>query len=198
MVAKEALIPAGVTFLIAIGFTTINSFLLVYSEERGISNGSFFFTVYAVTMLATRPIVGKLTDKFGFVKVSIPAVFMTAASLFLIGQAHSTITLLVAAVVNAFGYGAVQPALQSLCMKSVVPERRGSASGTNYIAQDAATIVGPRICGWVANAAGYTPTMWNVMTIPVLLGIVFIVVFRNRINTIESEFAQRNATQVSK
>ena len=189
MIAKEALVPAGVTFFVSMGFTSINAFMLVYAEERGIAGGSLFFTVYALTLLATRPTVGKLTDKYGFVKVAIPAVCMTACSLVLIGMATNIVMLLFAAFVNAFGYGAVQPMLQSLCMKSVPSERRGSASSTNYIFMDAATIIGPSACGIVADIFGYTPIMWVVMTAPILLGVVLIFLKRKKIRKIENSFA---------
>ena len=188
MIAKEALIPASITFLIAMGFTSINSFLLVYAEERGIVGASLFFTVYALCMLVTRPMVGKLTDKYGFVKVSIPAVLATSCSLVLIGLSSNLFTLLLAAMINSCGYGALQPALQSLCMKSVTPERRGSASSTNYIGMDSATIIGPSVCGMIAAELGYTPLMWSVMAIPCLISILFILIKRNQISTIENNF----------
>ncbi|MBO5975798.1 MAG: MFS transporter [Oscillospiraceae bacterium] len=188
IIAKEALIPAGVTFLVATGFTAINAFLMVYTEERGIPGGSLFFTVYAVTMLVTRPLVGRLTERFGFVKVAIPCVFMTAVSLVMIGYSGNMFWLLLSAFVNAFGYGAVQPMLQSLCMKAVGPERRGSASGTNYIGMDSATILGPMICGKVADALGYEPIIWIVMTVPILIGMIAIFVLRKNIAAIEKRF----------
>ncbi len=188
MVAKEAVLPAAITFLIALGFTTINSFLLVYAEERGINGASLFFTVYALTMLLTRPAIGKLTDKYGFVKVGIPSVFATACSLILIGISTNLPMLLFAAFINAFGYGAVMPALQSLSMRAVAPERRGSASSTNYIGQDTATLVGSTLAGYVAAIAGYTPLMWITMAVPVILAVLFIILFRKKINKIENNF----------
>lgn len=190
MIAKEAFVPAMITFLVAMGYTSINAFLLVYAEERGISGGSLFFTVYALTMLVTRPVVGKLTDRFGFAKVCIPSILAMAGALALIGYATNTFVLLIAAFVNAFGYGAVQPMLQSLCIKAVSPERRGSASSTNYIFMDAATIVGPSVCGIVADMMGYTPAMWLVMTIPVLAAVVFVLMFWRSITRIETNFAK--------
>lgn len=74
--------------------------------------------MYALTLLVTRPIVGKLTERCGFVKVAVPAVLMTVASLTMIAYANSTWMLLAAALVNAFGYGAVQPifATRSNCI----------------------------------------------------------------------------------
>lgn len=191
MIAKEAIIPASITFMVAMGFTSINAFMLVYAEERGIPGGSLFFTVYAVTLLATRPMIGKLTDRYGFVKVAIPSVFMTALSLVMIGYSVNTFMLLLAAFINAFGYGAVQPMLQSLCMKSVPTERRGSAAGTNYIGMDSATIIGPSVCGIVADAFGYTPTMWLVMTVPILAGMIVIFLLRKPIEKIEKNFQSK-------
>lgn len=188
MIAKEALVPAGVMFFIHTGFTSINAFLLVYAEERGIAGGSFFFTIYALTLLMTRPVVGRLTDKWGFVKVATPAVMLTVCSLAMIGFANNTVVLLSAAFVNAFGYGAVQPMLQSLCMKSVTPDRRGSASSTNYIGMDVAMLIGPSLCGAVADMMGYTPAMWLVMTIPVFIGLIGILLFRKKIGSIEKAF----------
>lgn len=188
MIAKEALVPAGIIFFINMGFTAINAFLLVYSEERGIVGGSLFFTVYALTLLATRPAIGKLTERFGFTKIGIPSVLMTACSFVLIAFSDNLLILLLAAFVNAFGYGSIQPMLQSLCMKSVPPERRGSASGTNFIGTDAATIIGPMVCGKVSDIVGYTPAMWLVMTIPIFAGMATIFLTRNKIQKIEQGF----------
>ncbi len=188
IIAKEALIPAAITFFVALGFTAINAFMLVYAEERGIEGGSWFFTVYALTLLVTRPSIGKLTERFGFVKVAIPSVFMTACSLVLIGLSTNIVMLLFAAFINAFGYGAVQPMLQSLCMKSVPTERRGSASGTNYIGMDTATIIGPMICGEVAVIFGYEPIIWIIMAVPILIGMLTIFILRKPIEKIEKNF----------
>ena len=183
MIAKECLVPATVTLLVAMGFTSINAFMLVYAEERGITGASLFFTVYALTMLVTRPLVGRLTDRYGFVKVAVPSVLMTALSLNLIGASVNLYMLLLAAFVNAFGYGAVQP---------MPPERRGSASSTNYIFMDIATIIGPTLCGFVARLFGYTPLMWLAVSAPIVLGAIFILLFRRKIHRIEDEFAQRD------
>lgn len=191
MVAKEAIVPAIITFFIGLGFNAISSFFLVYAEERGIENASLYFTVYAIAMLVTKPLIGKLSDKYGFVVVAIPSILCTALSLYLIGQSTTLWQLLVVAAINAAGYGAVQPSLQSLCMKAVPSQRRGSASSTNYIALDASTIIGPSICGYVAAVAGYTPLMWTVMAMPILEGALLTFVFRNKINKIETDFKNR-------
>ncbi len=197
MVCKEAAVPAIATFFVAMGFTSINAFLLVYAMKQGVpeEQASLFFTVYALSMLATRPMVGKLTDRFGFAKVGPIAVAATAVSLLLIGISNNIVMLLAAALVNACGYGAAQPALQSLCMKSVPPERRGSASGTFYIGMDSATIIGPTVCGYVASTVGYSFWMWAVMAIPCVISAAFILLCKKNIDKIESDFLARNAAK---
>lgn len=192
MIAKEALVPAIITLFVGMGFTCISSFLIVYAAKRGVEEGiGLFFTIYALTMLATRPAVGKLTERFGFVRVGILSIFMTIVSIVFIGFSNRLWMFLFAAFINAFGYGAVQPALQTLCMKSVPQERRGSASSTNYIGMDTATLIGPTLAGMVAGKLGYTPIMWIVMTIPLIIGICITFFFRRNIKHIEDDFVLR-------
>lgn len=192
MIALEALVPALIVFLVSFGFTSINAFFLVYAEERGIAGATWYFTVNALALMVTKPIVGKLNDKLGFVKVAIPACRLTGISLILIGVSTQLWHLLAVAVINSFGYGAVQPALQSMCMKCVPTSRRGSASSTNYIALDSATLLGPAVCGYVAKALGYVPAMWTVMAIPVFAAILCVIVFSRKLNQIEEDFAAGN------
>lgn len=188
--ASEAAVPAVLLFLLAGTFFTINSFLAIYGTDMGVVNIGFFFTVYAGVMLVSRPLIGRLSDKYGLVKVTIPAIFCFALSFYLISIATGLPMFLIAAFVAAFGYGAAQPAIQTLCMKSVPPERRGAGSNTAYIGNDLGNMVGPVVAGMIAEAAGYR-AMWRYMIIPMAVALVIMLVFSNRIGTIESEFKKR-------
>ena len=188
MIAKEAILPSSITFFVNMGFTAINSFFLVYAEERGISNASLYFTVNALALMATRPIIGKINDKKGFAFIAIPGLICSAVSLVLIGYSTQLWHLLAIAVLNSLGYGAVQPAVQGLAMKCVPPQRRGSASSTNFIAMDSATLIGPALAGQVAKAFGYVPTMWTIMAVPVVVGIMVVILFRRKFNEIDNTF----------
>ncbi len=79
---KEAIAPGGITLFVVLGYAAINSFLLVYAEEKNtLLVAHYFFTVYAVTLLLSRPLVGRLTDKYGSVRIATPFLFMTVVSL---------------------------------------------------------------------------------------------------------------------
>jgi MFS family permease len=182
IIAKEAVLPGLIMFLLCMAYYNITAFLVIYAAERGVGNyiGSFF-TVYAVTLLFTRPIIGKLGDKYGLASVLIPAMCFFALAFMLISFAASLWVFLLAAFISSFGYGACQPAVQTLCMKIVPKEKRGAGSSTNYIGQDLGNLVGPVIAGMVTGHFGY-PVMWRVMIIPVIAALVIVIVFRGKIN----------------
>lgn len=190
--APEAAVPAVLLFLLAGTFFTINSFLAIYGTDMGVLNIGFFFTVYAGMMLVSRPLVGRLSDKYGLVRVTIPAIFCFALSFYLISIANSLPMFLVAALAAAFGYGAAQPAIQTLCMKSVPPQRRGAGSNTAYIGNDFGNMVGPVVAGMIVETAGYR-AMWRFMIIPMAAALVLMLVFSGKIRAIETEFKNRGA-----
>ncbi len=191
IVAKEALLPALLMFCLMTAFFVVNAFLIVYAAEQGVTAGiGLFFTVSAVTMVFSRPYVGRLTDRYGLVKVLIPALLSDVVAFFIISGAHTLWMFLVAALISAFGFGACQPALQTLAMKSVPNERRGAASSTNFIGVDLGTLTGPVVAGVIAQSFGYA-VMWRVMVIPMLVAMLLVYLFRARIATIEHSFSTR-------
>jgi MFS family permease len=181
VLAKEAAIPAILMLLLSMAYCNINSFLIIYADKRGVNAIGLFFTVYAVTLLFTRPTVGKLSDKYGLQKVLIPAMCFFAIAFIIISFASSLPMFLVAAFISAFGYGACQPAIQTLCMKCVPNERRGAGSCTNYIGTDLGNLAGPVIAGIIIENLGYS-AMWRIMLVPVFIALIMVVIFRNYIN----------------
>ncbi|MHB8127803.1 MAG: MFS transporter [Mobilitalea sp.] len=180
--AREAIIPAILMLLLSLAYCNINSFLVIYAGIRGVeTNIGFFFTVYAVTLLFTRPIIGRLSDKYGLHKVLLPAMGFFALAFIMISFATSLPMFLFAAFVSAFGYGACQPAVQTLCMKCVPKERRGAGSCTNYIGTDLGNLAGPILAGVIAEKIGYV-SMWRIMLIPIFIAMIVVYIFRNSIS----------------
>ena len=184
VLAKEALIPAVLMLLFSSAFSVITAFLVVDASERGIPLAliGYFFTVYAGTLLLTRPLVGRLSDRLGAVKVLVPSIFCFACAFYIISISDSLWRLLLAAFVAAFGFGACQPVVQSLAMRMVAKERRGAASCTSYLGTDLGQLLGPVVAGFVAQHLGYV-VMWQFMIIPILLALVVVIAFRGKVST---------------
>jgi MFS family permease len=187
IVAKEAIGSSIIMFLLTTTAAVTNSFLIVIATRQGIKNIGYYLTVYAVAMLFTRPVVGKLNDRFVLVKIIIPSMCMFIISHFILSAANTLPLYLVAALVTSIGYGVCHPMIQTLCMKSVSKERRGAASSTNYIANDFGNLVGPVFAGAVADSSGYI-FMWQIMTIPVFLAMLITICSRHGIAGMEKKF----------
>lgn len=192
--AREAVLPAVLLFFLQMTFCNINSFLVIFAEGSGVENIGLFFTVYAAAMLFAPRTMGILADRFGAVKALLPAFALFALSFFMISCASSLPLFLLAAVVSAFGYGAAQPAVQTLCMKCVPEERRGAASSTSYIGQDLGNLCGPIAAGMIAEGMGYA-AMWRLMVVPVGIAGILVMAFRGNIAAIEESFLKRKEQQ---
>lgn len=189
IVAKGAVKPAIAIFILTIAFSCISSFMALYGASRGVDQIGLYFTAYAGTMLITRPVCGKLLDKYGFDKVLIPGIFFFAASFILISFAKTLPSFIIAGIVGACGFGICQPTLQSLAMRCTPKNQRGAAGNTSYLFTDCGQLLGPLCAGYVVDAlrasgadlATSYSNMYRVMIIPMAIALVYFILVKNSI-----------------
>ena len=187
-IAKEALLPSVFLALLYIVSAATGSFLILFSEKQGITrNIGLYFTVNALVMLLTRPLSGKLADRYGFAMVFIPSLIIGIAALIVISLSNTLWMFLAAAVLAAFGFGACVPLAQSHTMKGVAAERRGAAISTNAIFIDIGVYAGLNLAGIFIEAFGY-PMMWNLMIVPLVLAACLTLFARKSIRRTEESF----------
>ncbi|WP_425842304.1 MFS transporter [Microbacterium sp. PA5] len=185
-VATEAIVPATVMFCLGGAFSGVNTFIVLYGESRGVEQIGLFFAAYAAFILLSRPLAGRLADVYGLPVVIIPGMIMFAVSFVVISQATTLTGFLVAGAISALGYGICQPAIQTMSLTSVSPQRRGVASNTNYIGLDLGYLVLPIIAGWVISThvdAGAAPEnaysqMYLLLIAPVTVGLLVYLLFK--------------------
>ena len=153
--AKEALMPTIVITFLAVSVISYTIYMERFAEANGIGNIGLFFTVYAVALVASRPISGKLIDKYGITKVFVPGAFLFALSFVIIGFSNSLGMILVGAVIAAIGLGSSQPTIQTMSLLSVNPLRYGVASNTVYFGIDFGNFLGPIVAGLIINSYGF-------------------------------------------
>lgn len=186
VIAPECLVFAILILLLNCTYANINGYLVLYAESLGVEGISIYFTVYALTMLFTRPMIGRMADKYGIVKITVPCLVCFAFSFILISLAHSLPGFIIAALIAAFGYGGMVPALQASCMKCVSSNKYGAASSTNYVAVDIGYFLGPVIASWVIRLTGSYTIMWRVMLVPVILAGMVVYICRKHITEIDN------------
>lgn len=175
--AVNAIIPATIMIFLSGVNVNISSFLVLFAGSIGVEDIQLYFTVNAIALLLSKPLVGKLSDKYGTVKILPWAIISLGVSMFLIGKATGLMMILIAAVFNAFGYGACQPMIQSLCVKSVSNERRGAACSTCYSGTDIGYTFGPIITGTIVKKYGYRVMFTS---LPLFLLFALIIFFVNK------------------
>ena len=134
----------------------ISTYLLTYSKLLHISNIGVYFTINAMVLFLVRPCAGKLMDKKGLNIVAFPGLLCTAGSMILLAEANrfpttGLVVILLSGMIRALGQGAVNPALQTECIKRVGKERSGVATSTFYLGGDIGQGIGPMVAGVVVE-----------------------------------------------
>ncbi len=155
IISTKLIVYAILAALFSMGYSLVNSFLVLFGEERSISNIGLFFTAYSLAILFVRPIAGKLLDKKGLAYLIYPSYIFYVISLIVLGSATSIWMVIVASVFQAVAQGAGLSGVQGYSVKLLGRERAGIASSTLYIGQDLAHSVTPVVGGAIAASFGY-------------------------------------------
>jgi MFS family permease len=150
-------IPISIIILvIGAAYSVVLVFLSLYTEQIHLEEAAgFFFLVYAVTVLLSRPFSGRLLDARGADFVVYPCLFIFAVGMFLFGRAGHGITLLSAAVLIGLGYGNFLSCSQAIAIKVVPSHRFGLATSTFFIGLDVGFGIGPYLLGSLVSFTGY-------------------------------------------
>ncbi|MCE5263444.1 MAG: MFS transporter [Deltaproteobacteria bacterium] len=161
-----------VGLIIGFIFSGILTFVSLYSKEiRLVEASSFFFIVYAVVILVSRPFSGRLLDLKGANAVIYPCLFIFAAGVLLLSQAGQGVTLLLAGAVIGLGYGNFLSCAQAVCIKAVPPHRLGLATATFFVFLDVGVGAGSYLLGFLIPFTGYRG-LYLVMAVVALAAIV--------------------------
>ncbi len=152
---KSAINPSILLFFITLTFGGIATFLPLYAIERSVEGISLYFVVYAIFLMISRLIAGKIYDEKGHMYVFPPGALMILIAMILLAWLPSTLVLLLAAAFYGFGFGSVQPALQAWAVNSAAKNRKGMANATFFSFFDLGVGIGAMGFGIIANQLGY-------------------------------------------
>ncbi|USK79846.1 MFS transporter [Peribacillus frigoritolerans] len=167
-IEPKALPISIITLLLAFCYSSVLSFISFYAIEIDLVNtASFFFVVYAVAVLISRPFSGPLMDRKGSNFIMYPAFIIFGVGLLLLSMTTNSFTLLAAGFLIGLGFGNLQSSSQAIAVKLTPPHRMGMATSTFFIMLDAGLGFGPYILGFIIPVTGYS-------TLYVILGVLVI------------------------
>ncbi len=165
-------VPISIMILvIGFSYSGLLTFISLYAKEIHLEKAaSFYFLVYAVTVLVSRPFSGRLLDVKGPNFVVYPCLFIFATGMLLFSQATLGATLLAAGVLLGLGYGNFISSAQAISIKGVPPHRLGLATSTYFIFVDLGFGIGPYLLGALVGFTGYRG-LYLIMTLVILAAI---------------------------
>ncbi|TLS35396.1 MFS transporter [Pseudalkalibacillus caeni] len=167
-IEPKAVPIALVTLILALGYSSVLSFINFFAIEIDLVEiASFFFIVYAVAILVSRPLTGRLMDVRGANAVMYPAFVFFGGGLLLLSSASNAVILLLSGILIGFGFGNMQSITQAIAVKLTPPHRMGLATSTYYIFLDAGLGFGPYFLGLLIPFTGYR-SLYLMMGIMVL------------------------------
>lgn len=156
-VEHKALPISFIMLLASICYSGVLSFINFYAKEIDlVETASFFFLMYAIAILISRPFTGPLMDRRGENIIMYPAFIIMAIALVLLSQVQSSFMLLLCAGLLGFGYGNIQSVCQTVAVKSASIERMGFATSTFFIFLDAGLGFGPYFIGQALDYIDYS------------------------------------------
>jgi MFS family permease len=163
--------------LYSFGYGGITSFAAMYADANGAPKG-LYLTAFAIVILATRPIFGRLGDRFGYRQVFIPCLVLISCGMALLSFGGTRSWMLMSALVFGVGYGTAYPTYVGYVMRGVRADRRGAAFGAILAAFDTGIGTGSTLMGWIIDRHGFASAFGTAAALSALALPYFLVLDR--------------------
>jgi MFS family permease len=140
--------------LYSFGYGGLTSFTALYADASGAPR-SLYLTTLAIVILITRPVFGRLGDRFGYRNVFIPCLALITVGLAVLAFGGTRSYMVASAVIFGIGFGTAYPTYVGYVMKEVSATRRGAAFGAILAAFDTGIGTGSTTMGWLIQRFDY-------------------------------------------
>jgi MFS family permease len=142
-------------FLYSFGYGGITSFTALYAEANQVAPKAIYLTTLAIVILLTRPMAGRLGDRWGYKRVFAPCLGLITAGLTCLAFGGSRGLLIASAILFGIGFGTAYPVYVGYVMRDVSATRRGAAFGAILAAFDTGVGTGSTSMGWLIQHYGF-------------------------------------------
>lgn len=175
----KVLLIAVIGFLMGLSYSSVLSFLASYAEALNlVAVSSFFFVVYAGIVTLTRPMSGRIFDRFGENFVMYPSYAFLTIGLIILGMTNSAWMLLLSGAFIGLGYGTFMSNGQAVTLKLVTSHRIGIALSTYFIGLDLGLGVGPYVFGALHAQLPFRDLYFIAAVIPVISAILYLLFYK--------------------
>lgn len=172
---RPIMITAAVEASILFAYGTFETFLPLYSLQIGLSvqEIGIFISAQIITLALTKPIMGRLSDKYGRVPQILLGSFLGAICIGSFSLFKSFISILFLSILFGLSLSIVTSATSAFIADLSKRETRGSAMGILGSVMDIGHTTGPLISGFVGLHLGIEKSFIGVSLVIIFLMIVF-------------------------
>ncbi len=141
-----------------LAFGAIEAFLALFAVSLGMPAWQIgvILGVQLLSIVFTKPLLGKVSDRVGRKQVIIPGLLLGAASIALLPHAPTFIGLCVLSLAFGLGFATVTSSTAALVADLTQDNRFGSSMGVLRTVMDVGQSIGPVLTGWMVGYAGYS------------------------------------------
>lgn len=180
-VEKSALVPTAIICITNVCFGAMVTFMVIYSQTKGIDNISSYYVIYAVVLMVTRPIIGRLVDRNWHLCVMCVGIVCMILSLLSLSFASGILMFDLAAVCYGIGQGAVLTTSQTLSVINAPKNKIGTANATFAMGFDIGLSVGAVFSGVLVSWLGYSAMFLVLTAAPLCAGVIFLYAYRHNV-----------------
>ena len=151
----RVLVVSLTLFLYSFGYGGITSFTAMYADANGVTPKSIYLTALAIVILFTRPLAGRLGDRFGYKRVFVPCLVLICAGMACLAIGGTRGWMITSAILFGTGFGTAYPVYVGYVMRDVGADRRGAAFGAILAAFDTGIGTGSTTMGWLIGRYGF-------------------------------------------
>ena len=154
-IEPQILLPSIILGWLNISLPPITNFSVLYARELGIVDFGGFFIAIGVTSLLGRPLLGRLSDKFGRHRSVAAGFGLQLAGLLLMTLAADLGSMIFCGTLYMLGNAIGSSTALAFAVERADPQRRGKQMATFSVAYPLSYGVGSMITGSAVDAAGY-------------------------------------------
>lgn len=172
LIEKRAVPISLVALFVGLAYSGVLSFMTFYTVEIDLEKvGGYFFLIYAIVVIFTRPVTGKLLDSKGANVIIYPGLVIFAVGMYLFSTTTTSIVFIISAICIGIGYGNFTSVAQAVAVKETPRERMGLATSTFFVLYDIGLGFGPYVLGKLVPSMGYR-SIFSWMVIVIVCSIV--------------------------
>lgn len=154
-IEPQILLPSIILAWLNISLPSITNFSVLYAREIGIFDFGFFFIAVGVTSLLGRPLLGRLSDRFGRHRSVAAGFGLQLAGLLLMTLAADLGGMIFCGTLYMLGNAIGSSTALAFAVERADPMRRGKQMATFSVAYPLSYGVGSMITGSAVEATGY-------------------------------------------